>query len=445
MVEHSAAESKWGDLLAIQGVLNNLNHAEAREVVQDFLREITGKGNLGNQAFNALRNVNHPNLMSSDYEDQLMSFEELYTHLESFISLIKYTECSMPAADLQMTSYKVKLAYVEFLHPHTKNWLEAHVRVAGNLICLYDDDGVTAHELQQELVTYYSDHLNSRGKRIPSEAAPRLLRGDGSTRGNDNGKRQDRDDDDQESGGRDVRARHNGSYQVDREQEDNTDDQNQSGGHNGDRSGNHSNEGGGRSNQNTSSTNETGRPGANDPCPFHKRKIQERSEKESYHLWGDCRANIFSDNFKTNACIRVLNREDAPRWFVNECKRELNLSPKSQWQEQRQEQQQGQQQQQQQERQQQQYHFGGLPPFIPAQGGSYVFMPAGQPQQPMTIPAQGGSYVFQAAGQAAANQQQPQQQPGGSYMNLPTPATATQAQRPSQFEVRADGTLGWRR
>ena len=104
MVEHSTAESKWGDTVATFGDLNNLNHEEAREVVQDFLREITGKGNLGNQAFNALRNVNHPNLMSSDYEDQLMTFEELYTHLESFISLIKYTECSMPDADLQMTS-----------------------------------------------------------------------------------------------------------------------------------------------------------------------------------------------------------------------------------------------------------------------------------------------------------------------------------------------------
>ena len=141
-----------------------------------------------------------------------MSFAELYTHLESYILLIKYTKCSMPAADLQMTSYKVKLAYVEFLHPHTKNWLEAHVQGQdGNLIYLYNDDGVTAHKLQQELVTYYSDNLNSRGKRIPSEAAPRALRGDSSTRGNGNGRRRDRDDDDQ--GGRNVRPRHNGSYQ----------------------------------------------------------------------------------------------------------------------------------------------------------------------------------------------------------------------------------------
>ena len=65
-----------------------MNHEEAREVVQDFLREVIGQGNLGNQAFNALRNVNHVNLMSSDYEDQLMSFDELYTHLESYILLI---------------------------------------------------------------------------------------------------------------------------------------------------------------------------------------------------------------------------------------------------------------------------------------------------------------------------------------------------------------------
>ena len=194
MVPHSKAESKWSDLLDGQGVLNNMNHEEAREVVQDFLREVIGQGNLGNQAFNALRNVNHVNLMSLDYEDQLMSFDELYTHLESYIWLLKYTECSMPAADLQMASYKVKLAYVEFLHPHTKNWLEAHVQVGGNLICLYDDGGVTAHKLQQELVTYYSDNLNSGGKRIPSEAAPRTLRGDGSTRGNGNGRRRDRDD-----------------------------------------------------------------------------------------------------------------------------------------------------------------------------------------------------------------------------------------------------------
>ena len=70
-----------------------------------------------------------------------------------------------------MTSYKVKLAYVEFLPRHTRNWLETHVQVGGNLICLYDDDGVTAHELQQELVTYYSDNLNSRG-RFEATAAP---------------------------------------------------------------------------------------------------------------------------------------------------------------------------------------------------------------------------------------------------------------------------------
>ena len=70
------------------------------------------------------------------------------------------------------------------LHPHTKNWLEAHVQGQdGNLICLYDDNGVTAHELQQELVTYYSDNLNSRGKRISSEAALRLIRGDDSSPG----------------------------------------------------------------------------------------------------------------------------------------------------------------------------------------------------------------------------------------------------------------------
>ena len=50
-----------------------------------------------------------------------------------------------------------------------------------------------------------------------------------------------------------------------------------------------------------------------------------------------------------------------------------------------------------------------------------------------------------AAGQTIANQQQPQQPAGGSYMNLPTPATTTQAQQLSQFEIRADGTLGWRR
>ena len=73
-----------------------MNHEEAREVIQDFLREVTGQGNLENQAFNALRNVKHTNYMSSDYEDQLMSFAELYTHLESYISLLKYTECSMP-------------------------------------------------------------------------------------------------------------------------------------------------------------------------------------------------------------------------------------------------------------------------------------------------------------------------------------------------------------
>ena len=108
MVPHSGAQSKWRDLVAAQGVLDNLNHDEAREVVQDFLRETTGLGNLGNQAFNALRNINHVNYMSSDYEDQLMSFAELYTHLESYISLIKYTQCSMVDADLQMTSYRVK-------------------------------------------------------------------------------------------------------------------------------------------------------------------------------------------------------------------------------------------------------------------------------------------------------------------------------------------------
>ena len=38
MVAHSKAESKWSDLLDNQGVLNNMNHEEAREVVQDFLR-----------------------------------------------------------------------------------------------------------------------------------------------------------------------------------------------------------------------------------------------------------------------------------------------------------------------------------------------------------------------------------------------------------------------
>ena len=85
MVAHSKAESKWSNLLDNQGVLNNMNHEEAREVIQDFLREVTGQGNLGNQAFNALRNVKHTNYMSSDYEDQLMSFAELYTHLESVI------------------------------------------------------------------------------------------------------------------------------------------------------------------------------------------------------------------------------------------------------------------------------------------------------------------------------------------------------------------------
>ena len=91
MVPHSGAKRTWRDLVSIQGVLNDLNHDEAKEIVQDFLREITGQSNLGNQAFHALRNIKHVNYMSADYEDQLMTFAEIYTHLESYISLIGYT------------------------------------------------------------------------------------------------------------------------------------------------------------------------------------------------------------------------------------------------------------------------------------------------------------------------------------------------------------------
>ena len=86
-----------------------------------------------------------------------------------------------------------------------------------------------------------------------------------------------------------------------------------------------------------------------------------------------------------------------------------------------------------------------MPPFIPVQGGSYVFQPTVQQQQPpMTIPVRGGSYVFQTEQASANQQQQPQQPAGGSYMNLPTPAR-TQTQQTSSFEICADGTLGWQR
>ena len=48
--------------------------AEAQEVVQDFLADLFGETNLGDTAFDALRRVQHCNLMSHNYEDQLMEF-----------------------------------------------------------------------------------------------------------------------------------------------------------------------------------------------------------------------------------------------------------------------------------------------------------------------------------------------------------------------------------
>ena len=207
-------------------------------------------------------------------------------------------------------------------------------------------------------------------------------------------------------------------------------------------------------NQNKSSADNSSRPRDNDPCPFHKLPFTAGGrDNKSYHLWKWCMSNVHSENFKPSACIKVLNRENAPQWFINECKREKDLSPNNQSQQQQQQQPQQQQQQQQPQRQQgHQYQFGGQPysqaslppPFIPAQGGSYVFQPTIQQQQPpMIIPVPGGSYVFQAE-QASANQQQLQQRAGGSYMNLPAQAR-TQTQQTSSYEIRADGTLGWRR
>ena len=174
-------------------------------------------------------------------------------------------------------------------------------------------------------------------------------------------------------------------------------------------------------------------PGFNDPCPFHMKSVEQRRQGgfPSWHNWGTCAANVFSDRFDTGKCLSVLNRSGdnnlPPRWYVDECKREKGLT--------RQQPQQG-----------AQYHFGGLapgippsgvppPPCIAAPGGSYVFQPTVNQQPPPSIPAPGGSYVFQAG------QQHQQRVAGGSYMNQPAQA-GTVPQQSSQFVYQADGTLG---
>ena len=168
--------------------------------------------------------------------------------------------------------------------------------------------------------------------------------------------------------------------------------------------------------------------------PFRDR---QNGEFPSFHNWGTCAANVFSDKFDTGKCLSVLNRTGdnnlPPRWFVDECKREKGLTRSHQ---------------QQRPQQGTQYHFDGLapgippsgvppPPCIAAPGGSYVFQPTVNQQPPPSIPAPGGAYVFQAG-------QQQQRAAGGSYMNLPASA-GNAPQQPSQFVYQADGTLGWRR
>ena len=42
----------------------------------------------------------------------------------------------------------------------------------------------------------------------------------------------------------------------------------------------------------------SGRPSKNAPCPFHKKPVkQQQGGFPSWHSWGDCASNVFSNNF----------------------------------------------------------------------------------------------------------------------------------------------------
>ena len=104
---------------------------DARGVIQDFIADLFGETNLGDHAFDYLRRVQHSNLMSRNYEDQLMEFTVLFDHLRNYLRHMRYLETANGVPDIG--SHSVKIVFITMLSPHQQDWLQANVRDAAIL------------------------------------------------------------------------------------------------------------------------------------------------------------------------------------------------------------------------------------------------------------------------------------------------------------------------
>lgn len=192
---NSSALDTWRAIMdANVGQVNTVH--DARGVIQDFIADLFGETNLGDHAFDYLRRVQHCNLMSRNYEDQLMEFTVLYDHLRDYLRHMRYLETADGIPDIG--DHSVKIVFITMLGAHQQDWLQANVRDAqGNLIRLYTDDGRTALQISEDLGPYYNTYCSGPGQRPPTKKLPRLLRGDGTTSGNGNGRKRNRDDDEE--------------------------------------------------------------------------------------------------------------------------------------------------------------------------------------------------------------------------------------------------------
>ena len=167
--------------------------AEAQEVVQDFLADLFGETNLGDTAFDALRRVQHSNLLSGDYKDQLMEFPAMYNHLCNYLCHMKYLETTngVPA----IGSHDVKIVSITMLSPHQRDWLQANVRDAqGQLIRPHANNGRIVLQISEDLCPYYNMYCSRPGQRPPTRRPPRLLRGDVTPSDNGNSRKRDGND-----------------------------------------------------------------------------------------------------------------------------------------------------------------------------------------------------------------------------------------------------------
>ena len=134
--------------------------------------------NLGNQVFDSLRGIQHSTHLSRNYIDQLMEPKPVFEELRKYLNLCGLFETNngVPAID----SYEVKVKFVGMFGSHAQRWLVHHVRdETGELVHLWEEDGMTAEEYASHMDTYYAKYLNAPGKRYPKQSTAMTAFGQG--------------------------------------------------------------------------------------------------------------------------------------------------------------------------------------------------------------------------------------------------------------------------